>query len=152
MEAADRLMSPVTILLIIGTLVISSVVFVLLWKQTGQGKKNAQNTREKSRTQKKSRPKPANPYRAVSIRAGLIRCPAVETVEGRRYLVAENDVPELPLGSCNVDKCECKYVHHKDRRDGDDRRSIIGISGNIHVQTGQEERRVKRGRRKSDME
>lgn len=145
-------MSFLTFILIVGVLVLSAAIFMSLKRQTGRGGNAGGPSTGKSKTSSISKAKPANPYRAVSIQAGLIRCEAVEVVEGKRYLVEENDVPQLPLTSCDAEKCECKYLHHEDRRDGDDRRSIGGSLGNIHIQTGQEERRNKRGRRKTDSE
>jgi len=61
-----------------------------------------------------------NPYHAVSIKAGA-RCQQTELKLGRRRFLS-GEAPQLPQPSCDTDACECRYVHHEDRRDGSDRR------------------------------
>lgn len=61
-----------------------------------------------------------NPYHAVSIKAGP-NCGTTALQYGqRRYLSRE--APILPLPTCNPKGCTCRYLHHDDRRSGDDRR------------------------------
>lgn len=61
-----------------------------------------------------------NPYHAVSIKAGA-GCPRTAQVYGdQRFLSGE--APPLPQPTCNARACQCRYVHHEDRRDGTDRR------------------------------
>jgi hypothetical protein len=45
----------------------------------------------------------------------------------RRFL--SSAAPKLPLPDCEVLDCSCRFVHHKDRRTGKDRRSPFGPSG-----------------------
>jgi len=82
-----------------------------------------------------STPAPPNPYHAVSVRPGLICCRAVEELAGQRFLSAE--APELPLVGCDTESCECVYIHHADRRSGQDRRdrwsTYSGFDPNKHV-------------------
>lgn len=61
-----------------------------------------------------------NPYHAVSIKAGP-NCEKTALQYGQlRYLSRE--APVLPLPTCNSKACACRYLHHDDRRSGEDRR------------------------------
>ena len=91
-----------------------------------------------------------NPYSAVSIRcAGP--CEAALSVKGQRFLGSE--APALPLQGCSAETCQCRYVHHVDRRTGIlDRRSnraeAEGEASSPNSQ--QQDQREGRGRRASD--
>ena len=61
-----------------------------------------------------------NPYHAVSIETGSRACEAARALEGRRFL--SSSAPMLPLNGCNSTTCQCRYVHHSDRRASRDRR------------------------------
>lgn len=65
-----------------------------------------------------------NPYHAVGIAPGSSCCNAIIDLKDRRFLSAA--APKIPLPSCDVASCRCRYVHFKDRRDGDVRRQLIG--------------------------
>jgi len=95
-----------------------------------------------------------NPYRSTSIVAGPNACEAVKRLGNRRFLVAENAAPQLPLLDCDEPRCTCKYVHHADRREeGGDRRGPPSLRSELHTHSGEAERRAKkRGRRTSDWE
>lgn len=107
---------------------------------------------EKPKYSPKPSSKPSNPDRATSITCGKTSCAAVKAIEGKRFLVLDDDIPALPLPACDENKCKCKYIHHEDRREKEDRRSISGAKQRFHLQTGNVENRKKRGRRKSDWE
>ena len=62
----------------------------------------------------------SNPYHAVSIKAGKSCHQTAQKYGHRRFLSGE--APQLPQPTCNAKACECRYVHHEDRRDGSDRR------------------------------
>jgi hypothetical protein len=62
----------------------------------------------------------ARRFHGVSIREGLHSCPAAQALRGQRFLSEE--APALPLAGCDQKACQCAYAHHRDRRDGDDRR------------------------------
>ena len=64
-----------------------------------------------------------NPFHAASIKAGPRCCHAAGSMAGMRFLSRE--APRLPLPQCDVAACECRYVHHDDRR-GDPRRASDG--------------------------
>jgi hypothetical protein len=59
----------------------------------------------------------------------------------------------LPLPDCDALECRCRFIHHKDRRAGRDRRSPFGPGG-IGGHTGRYEQEQRKGtdRRKSDAE
>ena len=88
-------------------------------------------------------------YHAVSIKFSSNACNAAKDMEGRRFL--STAAPKLPLAGCQVLDCSCRFVHHKDRRAGKDRRSPFGPSG-IGGGTGNYEQELRKGkdRRVSD--
>ena len=61
-----------------------------------------------------------NPYHAVSIEPGPKSCEASRKLEGRRFL--SSSAPMIPLRECGQATCQCRYVHHSDRRAKRDRR------------------------------
>ena len=90
-------------------------------------------------------------FHAVSIRFESNACKAARELEGRRFL--SSAAPRLPLPDCNVLECNCRFIHHKDRRSGRDRRSPFGTGGAAGI-TGkfEQEQRAGKDRRKSDDE
>ena len=90
------------------------------------------------------RVEPPSPYRAVSVRAGLVSCEAAKQLGSRRFLT--NSAPRFPLPECTCETCNCSYVHHADRRNGIDRRKALGKA----PVAGFSERRITRGRRATD--
>lgn len=62
-----------------------------------------------------------NPYHAVSIKAGPACHETAQKFGRRRFLSSE--APPLPQPTCNLQACQCRYVHHEDRRCGVDRRN-----------------------------
>lgn len=72
--------------------------------------------------------RPSNPpadgsgrFHAVSIRFGANPCSKARRLHGQRFLSAA--APRLPVDGCDAADCDCRFVHHADRRAGDDRRS-----------------------------
>jgi hypothetical protein len=61
-----------------------------------------------------------NPYHAVSIKAGP-NCAKTALQYGQQRFLSR-EAPVLPLPTCNSTGCTCRYLHHDDRRSGDDRR------------------------------
>lgn len=86
-----------------------------------------------------------NPFHAVSVVPGTDACPAAYRFAGQRYL--SRQAPRLPLPSCDVQTCSCRFKHHKDRRTGPRRHSDWGMV--MAGYSGQERRRI-RGRRSTD--
>jgi len=90
-------------------------------------------------------------FHAVSIKMSGKACNAAQALSGRRFL--STAAPKLPLPECDVLDCNCRFVHHKDRRTGKDRRSPFGPSG-FGGATGRHEAEQRQGpdRRQSDDE
>jgi hypothetical protein len=65
-------------------------------------------------------------FHAVSIKLGPNACEAAQGMVGKRFL--SGAAPKLPLPNCKNLECKCRFVHHKDRREGEDRRSPFGQS------------------------
>jgi hypothetical protein len=92
------------------------------------------------------KPRPAeSKFHAVSIIPGEEACSAVYRFTGQRFLSAH--APRLPLPTCDVARCTCRYKHHKDRRAGPRRRSDVGM---MNAYYNGAERRRSRGRRADD--
>ncbi|MDJ0814378.1 MAG: hypothetical protein QNJ23_11690 [Woeseiaceae bacterium] len=130
------------------TLALILVVMLLLWllvrRRQAQAAKRPDPLTE--RVSHKS-----TEFHAVSIRFESNACKAARELEGRRFL--SSAAPRLPLPECNVLECNCRFVHHKDRRSGRDRRSPFGPGG-IGGSTGkyEQEQRTGSDRRKRDDE
>jgi len=62
----------------------------------------------------------ARRFHGVSVRPALVCCTAVQALAGQRFL--SDEAPALPLPGCDQASCQCAYAHHRDRRDGEDRR------------------------------
>jgi hypothetical protein len=104
-------------------------------------------------TQPQRKPVAKNPFRAVSIEAPDTACAAAKAIAGKRFLVAEHNVPQLPLGECDAASCTCTYAHHPDRREEQEiRRAPAGLRTQLHAFTDKMERRKRRGRRSTDWE
>ena len=92
-------------------------------------------------------------YHAVSIKYSDNACSAARDLEGRRFL--SSAAPRLPLAECDVLECKCRFVHHKDRRAGKDRRSPFAPSGfgsaTGSQQVEQRERKDRRTKRDEDL-
>jgi len=84
-----------------------------------------------------------NAYHAVSIKFPSGACNAAKDMAGRRFLSAT--APKLPLAGCPNLDCSCRFVHHRDRRAGKDRRSPFGPSG-LGSGTGSYERELRKGK------
>ena len=84
-------------------------------------------------------------FHAVSIIPGEDACAAAYRFTGQRFLSAR--APRLPLPTCDVARCTCRYKHHKDRRAGPRRRGEVGM---MVASYGGTERRRSRGRRADD--
>ena len=112
-------------------------------------------SRQASKSQR-SRPAPQagspnSAYHAVSIKFPSNACSAAKEMANRRFL--STAAPKLPLAECNAIECKCRFVHHKDRRANEDRRSPFRPSG-LGGATGHfdAEQRTGRDRRASDDE
>jgi hypothetical protein len=87
-------------------------------------------------------------WSAVSIVAGSGGCEAALALKGRRFLGAE--APRIPLAECTcAQSCRCVYRKYPDRRAGP--RRAEEHSGMRRVGTSGPERRIGRGRRRTDV-
>ena len=130
----------------LATLLIGVVVLIVVWlyvRHRGQSQKTAEVKSTKSAEH--------TAYHAVSIKFDKNACDAAKEMSGRRFL--STAAPRLPLPECNALECRCRFVHHKDRRAGKDRRSPFAASG-YSGGTGsfEKERRERRDRRKDDLD
>jgi hypothetical protein len=136
--------------------VIIAILFIVagIWlksRATPGGSRKSARVDLKKKLQEKKRLSATsihNPYHAVSIHHHSRACPSALGMGNRRFLGA--DAPITPLLECTSTHCDCKYVHHKDRRrDDGDRRSI---GNGLHLQSDREERRRSLERRADDLE
>lgn len=93
-----------------------------------------------------AKPRPKS-FHAVSIEPGHHACAAAKFLRGKRFLSSE--APPLPLRQCACEQCECRYLHHEDRRGPTRRARDVGIT--IDEFFAVERRKgSRRGRRDSD--
>ena len=107
---------------------------------------------KKSRSSRADKPADLKPFRGTSIVFDDCACDAVKAIGKSRFLLSEGNTPMLPLPACDASRCNCKYMHHDDRRDyDDDRRLSAALRTDLYEDTGNTDRRSKkRGRRASD--
>jgi len=86
-----------------------------------------------------------NPYHAVSIEPGPRACMAARNLEGQRFL--STSAPMLPLEGCGGATCQCRYVHHNDRRNNLRDRRVNFANPHAHRMA---DRRSRQGRRITD--
>lgn len=90
-----------------------------------------------------------NRHHAVTISPMAGGCEAAENLPARRYLVDE--APLLPLPECTKSRCDCRYIHHQDRRSPEsERRRPHGAFVDTALLRDIGERRSSRGRRRED--
>jgi hypothetical protein len=82
---------------------------------------------------------------AVSVESDSMVCDAARKLGDQRFLSAE--APPLPLPGCDRGRCECRYVHHEDRRVGEERRMPFTAFGGFGLQSPEGERRKRLDRR-----
>lgn len=90
--------------------------------------------------------KSAEPYHAVTVKAGAESCEGAKQLAGVRFL--STSAPRLPLPDCSQPACLCHYIHHADRRTGTDRRAAENWRRTRD--SGVERRQRKQGRRAND--
>jgi len=88
---------------------------------------------------------PLNVYHAVSIKSGPRCCQTAKSMSGVRFL--SKQAPRLPLPQCDAASCECKYLHHEDRRSYERRAADGGEIKPGAPFAGADRRRNKRDRR-----
>lgn len=86
-------------------------------------------------------------YHATSIHACPKACKSVQLLQKKRFLA--NEVSALPVQGCTNPNCSCTYVHHEDRRCGEDRRVPSITMENVF--SAHEHRMAKVERRKQSL-
>jgi len=86
-------------------------------------------------------------YHATSIHPCSKACKRAQALSEKRFLVSE--VAALPVPGCTNPACTCTYVHHEDRRGGDDRRVPSITMENVF--SASEHRMAKVERRKQSL-
>ena len=88
---------------------------------------------------------PPRPFQAISIYRGIACCSMAKKFSEHRFLA--KDAPALPLTGCTLpERCECRYLKHKDRRAGE--RRLVDFSVASSLYSGAERRRFASRRRK----
>lgn len=91
---------------------------------------------------------PLRPFQAISIYRGLTCCDLARKFSEHRFLV--RDAPPLPLGGCTMrQRCQCKYIKHRDRRSEPRRLIDFGLAARLF--DGRERRSRSSGRRAGDL-
>ena len=92
-------------------LIMGVVIGVVVWRLLSSPTQRTYGTRMPGQD-------PSKPYHCVSIRSPKNACEAAKSLIGKRFLSKE--APPLPLTDCTAISCRCRYVHHEDRRMGDE--------------------------------
>ena len=98
--------------------------------------------------QQKTSAKPTSKFHAVSIKYKNTACDAAKKMAGRRFL--SSAAPRIPLPDCDALECNCKFIHHKDRRSADDRRNPYSQSFGGDSTGNYEIEQRKRGERRDN--
>ena len=107
------------------------------------------NMRRSEKADRRASSRAGNPFHAVSIHPHAQSCPAAELIKGQRFL--SEQAPGLPLEDCTAASCNCRYVHHVDRRGGaGDRRGDTPVEEGSPGLVGALDRRADKGRRARD--
>ncbi len=128
---------------LVGLVVVLMLLWYLIMRRSAGSDDSKQAQPERRQLQSKGN------FHAVSIKFDADACLHAKALQGRRFLASE--APNLPLDNCDAAKCNCRFVHHEDRRSGKDRRSPFGSAG-MGAVTGrfEAERREGGDRRRPD--
>ncbi len=90
---------------------------------------------------------PVRPFQAISIFRAPIACEMAHRFSDHRFLA--KDAPSLPLAGCTMaEKCECRYLKHRDRRSTT--RRLVDFTATSRIYIGKDRRTLK-GRRATDL-
>jgi hypothetical protein len=84
-------------------------------------------------------------YRCVAITPGHEACQSAKQLKST--LILMDEAPSLPLKTCDVSKCHCRYLRYDDRRMETRRNDLY--KAELYM-NNQKSRRKKQGRRKND--
>jgi hypothetical protein len=105
-------------------------------------------TNERPATRRTASSTSGSEFHAVSLKYAASACDSAKAMEGRRFL--STAAPRIPLPDCDAAECKCRFVHHKDRRSGDDRRDTYGQGFGGGTTGSYEKEQRKRGERRDD--
>ncbi len=128
---------------IVAIVILSLMIF--LFRRT-----RATTNKRPPRPNRLGKAKPDPQFHAVSLEYSSDACEAARSMEGRRFL--SSAAPRIPLPECDVPACKCHFIHHKDRREGGDRRKMYRGSNIGETGVLQKERRYRGDRRNDDPE
>ena len=112
-------------------LILFAIVGFILWRRRVDGE-----TAKKAASSAAIEKPKVNKFKAVSIIPGPDSCDVANELRGKRLL--SNEVGSFPLEGCDKAECSCRYAHHEDRRDEDDRR--IPVRGFVETQLEEDKR------------
>ena len=92
--------------------------------------------------------KPTSRFHAVTLKFSSKACDAAKSMEGKRFL--SSAAPRIPLSEWDSLECKCRFIHHKDRRESEDRRNPYGASIAGDIGEHKPEQRHSRDRRSDD--
>ncbi len=121
------------------------ILLLLLFRRT-----QTTTSKRPPRPSRLGKVKPDPQFHAVSLQTSGGACEAAKSMEGRRFL--STAAPRIPLPECDEPACKCHFVHHKDRREGGDRRKMYRGSNIGETGVLQKERRYRGDRRNDDPE
>jgi hypothetical protein len=104
-------MSMTTVIVILAVLVL---IFVYI-------RSKRSTTDDRPATSRPRKSAASSEFHAVSIKFASNACSAAKSLEGKRFL--STAAPRIPLPDCDVLECKCRFIHHRDRRQGGDRRN-----------------------------
>jgi len=119
------------------------ILLLLLFRRT-----QATTSKRPPRPNRLGKAKPDPQFHAVSLRTSGDACEAAKSMEGGRF--PSSAALRIPLPECDEPACKCHFIHHKDRREGGDRRKIYRGSNIGETGVLQKERRYRGDRRSND--
>ena len=90
--------------------------------------------------QKQAETENPDAYRSVTIVCGDNACEAAKSITGKHIFLRFVHLFPLPLPECDGRACRCKYCHHNDRRDPEDRRSPYSYTVYLERRSGPDRR------------
>ena len=123
---------------IVGILILALVYFFIRRKGSAPDQQAAASRPEKTGA--------TTGYHAVSIKFPSSACSAAKSLENKRFL--SSAAPRIPLPDCDVLECKCRFVHHTDRREDEDRRNPYRARMGGQTGVHQQEQRHGSDRRK----
>jgi hypothetical protein len=138
-------------IVLLGIVIVGIIAMALVSRANARGGSRAKTIQGSKYSSRNSVSTAKSPYRSTAIEAGKNACEAVQAIAAQRYLVEQDDMPQLPLANCDAANCSCRYVHYTDRREDEDiRRGPANLRTQWHKQNEDTERRSSGGRRDSD--